>query len=177
MKILSSALLLILFLSACSNNTQKIKVGDKYSLVLPDYLSETDELNDDASLQYQNTEKEFYTIVIDENKQELFDIIDQSELLAGYQKNLEGYSKLLLDGLIADAGLAVAPKVQDETINGLPAKILSTTLDADGFRVYYKIAMIEGKADFYQVMTWTMESNATEHEEEMEGIVRSFVEK
>ena len=179
MKILSNGLILLLFVSACSSGskTNKITIADKYSVELPEHLTETKDLNDEASLQYQNVLREFYTIVIDENKQELYDVIDESEALSDYTKNLNGFCKLVIDGMVLNAGMENQTIEKDQVINGLPAQILSTTLGVDGYEVFYKIAMIEGKNDFYQVMTWTLASNEETNKGEMEAILRSFSEK
>src|ERR1700746_3008317 len=56
--------------SACKHETvfTEVKVNNSYSILIPDYIQPCTDLHKDASLQYQNTEKEIYAIVIDEKK-------------------------------------------------------------------------------------------------------------
>ncbi len=178
MKLLSSSLLLLLILSACSTATQfnTVNIADKYTLDIPDYLTKTDDLNDDASLQYQNVIRECYTIVIDESKQELYDVIAASLELSEYPQSMEGYCALILHGMLDGGGMTDYKLEKNQTINGLPAQFLSATLEVEGLQVFYKIAMIEGKKDFYQIMTWTLASNAEKQEADMDAILRSFKE-
>lgn len=178
MKIFSSSLILLFLLTACSSETKinTVKVADKYSIDMPDYLTKTDDLNEDASLQYQNVIRECYAIVIDESKQELYDVIAASEELDDYPQSMEGYCKLIVDGMLEGAGMTDHTLEKDQTVNGLPAQFLTTTLEVEGYKVLYKIAMIEGKKDFYQIMTWTLASNAEKQGPDMDAILRSFKE-
>ena len=64
---------------------QSAEINKEYRLKVPDYMIETDELNDEASLQYYHALKETYVIVIDESKQEL---IDTYELFGGWNDSL-----------------------------------------------------------------------------------------
>ena len=68
-KLLFSAALLCLVVS-CSKETQfrEVTVNNRYSLSVPDYLQPCADLHKDASFQYQNTDKDIYAIVIDEQK-------------------------------------------------------------------------------------------------------------
>jgi hypothetical protein len=61
-------LLVILTFSSCSKTKwSHVTVNNKYTLQLPSYL-EPANFTKDASLQVQNTEKEFYLMVLDEDK-------------------------------------------------------------------------------------------------------------
>ena len=62
-------LFITLVLLSCSKEEEFKKIEVKnYALQLPSYLSKTNDLNEDASLQYQNPFRELYIIVIDESK-------------------------------------------------------------------------------------------------------------
>ena len=47
------------------------KGGNCFTMDIPDYLTRTFELNDDASLQYQNTSRVAFVIVIEDDKAQL----------------------------------------------------------------------------------------------------------
>ena len=152
-------------------------VGEKYTLTIPDFLNKTNDLNEDASLQYEHLRKELYVLVIDENKKELYDILEENELVDTYAKSLEGFTKLFLDGFEGDPNFPDVPDASDEQINGLPAKIITMDGKAEDVDIHYKIALVEGKDDFYQIMTWTIKSMKAEHSTDMDDLLRSFVEK
>jgi len=42
--------------------------------------------------------------------------------------------------------------------------------------VYYKFAAIEGKNDYYQVLTWTLKEKRDQHQQQMEVMINSFKE-
>ena len=46
----------------------EVKVNNRYSMSIPDYLQPCTDLHKDASMQYQNVEKDIYAMVIDEKK-------------------------------------------------------------------------------------------------------------
>ena len=59
-----------ILLISCLNKPglKEVKVNDKYILSVPDYLTPCADLNQQASLQLQNLDEDFYLIVIDEEK-------------------------------------------------------------------------------------------------------------
>lgn len=61
--------------SFASVNTVTVK--DLYSIDIPTALTKTYDLNEEASLQYENISDEYYVIAIDENKQEFFDAVNE----------------------------------------------------------------------------------------------------
>jgi len=61
---------LLIFTISFTNETvfNTVKVNEKYTISIPDYLKPCSDLHKDASLQYQNTEEEIYAMVLDERK-------------------------------------------------------------------------------------------------------------
>ena len=169
-------ILLLAFISlfSCDSKTEfkSIKVND-YSISLPDFLSEGKDLNDDASLQYQNLFKEFYIVVIDESKESFKDAIEINELEDIYESNFDGYTKLLIGNL--EAAVTFKNKKEIETkINGLPAKILEFEGNVDGIDIYYQVAYIDGITNYYQIMTWTLADKKETYKETMDEMFQSF---
>lgn len=168
-----AALSLLLFVS-CNESTQTVKISNRYTLDVPAFLTETNNLNTDASLQYQNLLKEFYVIVIDEPKKAFNDVVVANKL--EYTPNLKGYANLLKDGMSKKIQFDALPKLTDRTINGRSARIMDMSGKIDDIHAYWKIAFIEGKNRYYQVMTWTLADRKEDNEEMMEQIVNSFKE-
>lgn len=183
MKILSSfyllALLSVLFsLNACTTQTtyETVKSDQKYSLELPSYLQKGTDLHEVATFQYQNLLKEFYVVVIEDDKAELNKIIDQNGIEEMYPKNFTGYTDLLVAGFNENPDIKIDNKVTDWAIGTLPAKNFSLNGTLEGIDIYYHYTLIEGKNTYYQVMQWTLADRKDNYKEEMNKIAKSFKE-
>ena len=165
-KIVALGLVLTLLIS-CDSRTeyQTVKVKNKYSLELPDFLSEAQNLNPEASLQYQNPLKEFYVIVLDEPKT---DFPNPAEI------NLEEYRTILRENLKGTLQSPSFLNERDTVIKGLKAKLFSLTDQTGGLKIYYQFAYIESKTHFYQILTWTLEDRKDKFSNEMAKIIASF---
>jgi len=162
---------------ACEDTSyQKVQIDDKFSLSLPGYLSEANGLNDEASLQYQNLIKEFYTIVIDENIETFNNAIIDNELQEVYSTDLDGYYSLLIDTF--SEGIDVFSKSDPEniTINGMPAKFVEIEGAVDNVNIYYHYTIVKGEKDYYQILSWTLRDRKVNYNEQMGEVANSFVE-
>ena len=151
-----------------------ITIADKYSLDIPDSFEKVDNLNDDASLQYQNAFKEFYVIVMDEPK-ETFDTavttndVDMTPDLEGYYKSIQ----LNLKNAIKNIKIF---NEKNTEINGRKAKIFSVTGNVEGYDIFYRYALVEGKKEYYQIMLWTEQKKGESYLETMNQSINSFKE-
>lgn len=159
-----------------SEGEQEVTIGNRYKLSVPSFLSESNELNDDASLQYQNIWKEFYVITIDESKEEFVEAIEGNGLSGLYNTDLEGYSQLILGFFKEGIEGAKQSKMIDTTVNSLQAKLTAFEGRVEGIDVYYLMGMYEGEKGFYQVLTWTLKEKKDEYKSQMEKIVYSLKE-
>lgn len=85
------SLLIIFTFNACEGdlNTKMISVNKRYTISIPADMSESSELNDDASLQYEDMWEDFYVIVIDESKQEMQQALEMFDMTDGFENNLD----------------------------------------------------------------------------------------
>lgn len=155
---------------------QTVNIGNRYTIEVPVSYKKVKDLNEEASLQYQNALKEIYVIVIDEDKEVLAKAIDNNSLYDTYSNDLNGYSRLITDGMDASISVKKMPAFKDTIINGLTARVLSFDGLSSGYHVYWKLAFIEGNNRFYQVMVWTDFKNRNKSEKEMAAIINSFKE-
>lgn len=171
-------ILITLLLLSCKNNDkpQTAKYKNLYTLQLPGHLTKTDELNDDASLQYKNEFREFYTIVIHEPKSELNTVLKKNYPEGFYTPDLKGYTDILINGIDENIIHEEKTTTQPKTINGLPANVAELSGLSDGLEIFIKIAFIEGKDNYYQVMVWTLANKKNEHLPAMNTIIDSFTE-
>ena len=161
---------------AAANQWQTVKVGNKYSLSLPSYLSKTTQLLEGASLQYMNTVKEFYVIVLEESRADVHKAISDNDLTSTYSLNLKGYADLLCDGMESKMENFKKTKITDTTINNLPAKLTTITGKVSDIDIFYSLAMIQGKTHYYQILSWTLANRANTHKGDMTKIFLSFKE-
>lgn len=167
-KIIAVGLLLVLLIS-CDSKTefQTVKIKNRYSLELPDFLSEAQNLNPDASLQYQNPLREFYVMVLDEPK---------TDFPISSKVDLNAYRDILRPNLEASLEKPSFSPEKDTVINGLKAKLFTLSGTTEGLDIYYKFAYIESKTHFYQVLTWTLLNRKDQFSSDMDKIIASFKE-
>jgi hypothetical protein len=139
-------------------------INQLYSVVLPSYMVATKSLNDEASLQYQATEKEFYIVILDEPK---------SNIAAENNLRLH-YDDTILK--VSNTGLA-NPKVKAANaikINGLDGLQTEVVGSFKNLQVFYLVTVLESNSHYYQILTWTLDNNRQKIEPEMRKILDSF---
>jgi len=172
MKKIITLVLFCIFLSCDSKKTEIVTIKNKYSVELPAFLSKGNNLHEEASLQYQNTFKEFYIIILDESKQEIIDAAPFLEI----EPTLEGYYTYLTNSMKETIKNPRFNDIKNTRINGMNAKTFSVTGNVDGLDAYYKLAYVEGKETYYQILTWTLLKNQEKNAHEMDKIISSFKE-
>lgn len=169
---------------ALADNTNLITVDSGgYTMNIPKHMVSTTELNNDASLQYENTSKELYAIVIDEMKTTFIktfsdeDNLDEGDLKYDDNQTPEkNYRLIQMHSLQKNIKVKAEPVVKKTVINGLDAEVVDFTGDVEGvaYPVYYKLAFIEGTKEIYMVMTWTLDSDKNTNIDEMDQMINSF---
>jgi hypothetical protein len=169
--------LIILIFASCSKTDYKWLSfkNENYQITYPDFLKSDSNINPLASMSYINAEKEFYCLVLDENK----------DTLANY-----GYEDMTLDDYV------LIVKENHEILN-LPYKILNETSqkvgNLNGFLIETEVDLsstnngkttftrglqmvLEGKKGFYQVYVWCMAVDFEKNKPIMTQIINSFKE-
>jgi hypothetical protein len=156
---------------------QTVTIKKRYSLAIPNFLSVADNLHEDASLQYQNLFKEFYTIVIDEPSKDFDEmIVNEPSLSDYYTANLEGYSNLIVDNMKVTVEDGIFSEFTQTKINGNDARTISLEGTVEGIKVFYHLTFIKGKRQYYQIVNWTELKRKNDHLQFMENISASFQE-
>jgi hypothetical protein len=154
--------------------------SENFSLRLPTYMSEAKNLNEVATLQYQNVIKNIFCIVIQESTAEVDTMLVQNELINEYPLGIEGYSKLIRDQFIENAG---SDNVKGGTplakleVNGADAMHFEADALVSGYNIHYHYGLIKGKTNYYQIITWTTVSKKDKFKDTMLEILKSFKEK
>ncbi len=170
--------ILLAFICSCNETeqTQTIKKKGAYKIELPGYMSESTILHDEASLQYQNTFKELYIIVLDEPKQSFNNAISGNSLATEYSQDIQGYADLLIEGLSTSLQLSQEPDPKPSKINGLTARTFTMQGISEGIDIYWRVAYIEGRENYYQVLAWTLAENKDKYDAAMGKMINSFKE-
>lgn len=178
MKKLNILLFVCISLLACNNKVenQTVVIDNKYSMELPDFLSKTTILNDEASLQYMNGLKELYIAVLDEPMSDFELALKENDLTDEYKNDLKGYSSLVIDTFKENLEIVSMSDPNQTTINGLPALIYTVKAKVENYVAYYNYVFIQGKKDYYQIITWTLDSKEDDHKEQMQTMISSFKE-
>jgi len=192
MKLISqklTVLFLLLTIVSCvdfSNNIKKEKLSDsdfksiatnsEYVVKLPEYMKEAKDLNDEATLQYQNIYKEVYFVVLDEPKEEFKEVFldigeyDESiSLIKNYKQTQIGYFK---------ESMTDFEMVSEETmqINGKNAETVSFNGKVSGviYAISYKFTFIEGNEKVFLLMSWTLKDRREKYNDTFNYIANSF---
>ncbi len=155
--------------------TQHIEIKNDYSLELPDFLNATDSLNPSASLQFQNLSKEFFIIVIEEDKKEFTRKIVENNAEEIYPPNLKGYTDIINHSIGETIKISARTDIEDLEINGLAAKNFTIQGQTkDKIPVYYSFTVVKGKDNYYQIAQWTAKNQKALFEKQMSEIAKSF---
>ena len=178
---------LIFLLSSCFNFSKKeetvaetefktVKTGTEYSLDVPSYLKETDNLNDEASLQYQNIFKEVYVVVIDEDKQNFIDTFVEADEYDTTKSVAENYRTVQLTSFSEAIEFTGQTEPRKIRINGLDAQYVQIDGRVEGIRneISYFITYIEGNDKMYMLMAWTLKDRKEKYRQILEAISGTF---
>lgn len=179
---------LLLSLSACSDLSSKkeetlteadlkyVQINNEYSMSLPKYMTKAKNLNDEASLQYQNVFKETYIIVIDEDKQEFIDTFIDMGVYDSTLSVVENYRDAQVNAMsenmtIVKEGNPVALK-----INNRDAQTIQFDGNIEGVKndIAYYLTFVEGNDKVYMIMAWTLVNRKAKYGKTFDTMVKTF---
>lgn len=190
-------LVLALGLSACSTSSSEetndfldklnemtetkfetVEVNSLYSLDLPEFMTSTTQLNDEASLQYNNLYKEKYVIVIDESKEEFVETFKELNMYDESKSIIDNYAEAQSAFISEGATVLKESDFRSAKANGLEMRMKDIDADVTGVpeSVSYFLGFVEGKETLYMVMAWTLKSRKDGYEEEAGKIIKSLKE-
>lgn len=163
-------LVILLSLISCSVYSQGFSTkqgGHCYSMDIPDYLTKTYDLNDDASLQYQNVTKEAYVIVIDDYK-------DQLEALGMKFLSAQEFLDNFVNGYNTEAANRQLGEVSVFESNGNGHAQVELTWQEEEVQFYMLITAVESQGHFYKVMCWSLLENKDKLKNDFLAISKSI---
>lgn len=145
-------------------------VNNLFSLEVPDYMSEQDLGNEDASLQMGNLYKEVYLLAIEESKTSLdavgleFDVESYTEFAVEFAKNAfitSSENKVTLEPKEVNGAKMMTYDLEG-TMEGIPDDI------------YYSINIFETETYFYNVSYWCYAKDKETYKTDLEKTIKSF---
>jgi len=157
--------LTVFLLQSCApdDKIQTVSIEDRFSIDIPGYLKSVDNLNEDASLQYQNIWKQVFILVIEETKEEISEAIVENELSDIFTNDFDGYSDLINTNYAYSIEDYTESNEIDTLLNGIPAKLKNLQGTIEGSEIYYGIGLYHIGNYYYQVVTWTLGSKKDEY--------------
>lgn len=132
------------------------KAGHIYHVSVPDYMTKTVTLNDVATMQYINSAKNAYLVIIDDSKEEL-------EMKGIKFASLKDFHDDNIKHLRTEENESVETKATEFEANG--NKFYQTELgvnfkEADNVevKITYLITYVETKSYYYQILCWSLSS-------------------
>ena len=145
------------------------KGGHCYTMDIPDYLTKTYSLNDVASLQYQNSARSAYVVVIEDDKDQLQEVgmkfINALDFLENFTRE---FKKDM-------TGRKVTP-AQEFKNNGYGHAQSELYWTEEGSEFYMLITGVETPGYFYKILCWTPLENKGKAQADFQRISRSLKE-
>jgi len=163
------------------DTSQNVVVQNRYSINIPSFLSPTNKLSEDASLQYFSRTLGVAFQVIDEPKAEFEDSV------AEFKKQMPdfGEGNSLLDNMVTitlskmfDMDKVKISDYTETKINGMNAITLNAFQERTFLKdaIYSSFAFIEGKNTLYQILIMSGGTSISKLADKLEQSIKSFKE-
>jgi hypothetical protein len=165
-----------LFFTRDTSESRKVSVNEQYSMIIPNHLKESKELNDEASLQYADPEAELYIIVIDEPTKDFISTYKQINDWDASMSTLENYRRVQIASMKKKMKFKGKPVIQKTKAGSTSMEIVDFNGKVKGIKslISYKTGFIESNGFLYLIMSWTIADMKNMHNAEMEEMVKSF---
>lgn len=153
-----------------------VQINNEYSISLPKYMKAAKNLNDEASLQYQNVFKETYVIVIDEDKQEFIDTFKELDVYDSALSVIENYRDAQVRSMTENMTVKSEGKPISLKINSRDAQSIQIDGSIEGVKgdIAYFLTFVEGDSKVYMIMGWTLANRKEKYSKTFDTMARTF---
>lgn len=139
-------------------------------------MNKTVDLNDEASLQYQNTLREAYVIVIDEPKEEFIETFKMLHQYSDSMSVIENYCATQLSYIKQNTTVSHQAEQTKFTIGGLEAitETFQGAIPQIEEEIAYHLTFIEGEENLFMIMSWTLNSRKEKYYPTYDQIASTF---
>lgn len=162
--------ILLTSMTVCAQTTMKEhKAGHVFYVSLPDYMTKATDLNDAASIQFQNTVKDIYGYVIYDTKEEL-ELVNMK-----FSNATEFYETFIKDFLAKQKSRKVS-EPQINNINGNSYVESDVTYyDKDSkLEIYFYVGIVETKNAFYKLLCYGGIESKEKYKKDFQAILYSL---
>lgn len=150
---------LLLFSCKYAYKDEVITVNNEYSMMVPDYLSQCENIKDGASFQYCNHFRNTYVVVFSDKKDKDFQTF--------YNLQINIIKKALIKPMVNDSEVVTVSGAK-----GIHTEIAGKMNDE---LIYYSLLTLETKDKYYQDCVWTRgEDRKLKYGKDIERILYSF---
>ena len=149
MKLIAAIIAFIFSLVGYSQNFTGQKGGNCFSLDIPNYMTKTFELNENASLQYHNTGKETYVVVIEDNKAEL-------QSLGLVFETPKDFLNDFISTYQTEATNRIVSDIKEFDSNGHKCAQLEISFTSEDVDFFMIVTSVESSGYFYNILCWTL---------------------
>lgn len=145
------------------------KAGHEFNISIPEYMTRTIGLNNSAIIQFKNSAKDVYAIVIEDNKEEL-KLADLN--FAG----IDDFYAYFIKDFLKDEQKRKIGKAKSKSIGAFryiesEASYYDTDIKEE---IYYLIGVIETKTMYYKLLCYTSLSNKDAFKSDFQKILYSI---
>ncbi len=153
-------IILLLGIAGCKypDEPKTVTLNKRYQIDIPSYMHQTQDLNPDAEIQYQNSFRNRYLLLFKEPQ----------------SSSLQAFADQRLQQLLEKVKDSVVSKSKDLEVNGIPAHENVVNAKVGDERIYYKLLFYEGKEHYYQLVIWTRDDKLAPFKQDIDKIVSSF---
>lgn len=139
-----AATALLCTVSSCKYSTeyQQVNAGNKFSVTVPSWMKQQDNLAQGAQFQYANRFRNFYAIGFATDK-------------APAKATLAEFLRTNTDTLKAHLTRPIVTDSVAVTIGGMPGARLEVLGKMDGEDIYFSEVFLEGRSRYYHLSVWT----------------------
>ena len=149
-----------------------------FTLRIPNDLTITDDLNDDASLQYSNLYKEQYVIGLETDKHDFIELLKANNIDASEDSLAPALMDIQLNALYEDLEVIKQSERIHTVVNEMTTEMVAIDAKFDGIDedISYWIACYTGNRNMFTVMVWTIKNDKNSFEKEANAILKSMEE-
>jgi hypothetical protein len=167
--IITLTVLLFSVIATGQTTFNQYKAGNVFDIAVPDYMTRTIGLNDVATVQYKNSVKDIYTIVIEDSKEEL-------AIAAIFYASIQEFQEEFEKDFIKDEEKRTSSKPLFTAKNDIKFVEYDVSYyDSElKIEVYYLVGIVETNSHFYKVLSWTNLTNKDKYKSDFQKILYSI---
>lgn len=155
--------MMLVILAGCKydDGLQQHTVADEFTVWVAGYMEASNKLHPDARFQYENRFRTVYLLLLRDDPKQYTSLQDYGNFAT------EELTSVLED-------VKIEPIDSVTAINGAPALEYEIHGNMTRERIFYDLAVVEGKSYYYRVVSWTIGPRKPKYYADIKAMVSSF---